>query len=655
MPRKVKFGVDHDDDDEYDMYDDDDYDDDYDYQEDSPGVQQKDVESRTKHISIDSAVWRCPICTYDNEEDMPCCDICGVFRNPLVKSGDNSNVTPVPFKFDVPSPDDIVSTGMRSSRLGSKAPASKLSMLHVPPSAMDNSKNSCGPSLRTKHSDVPANASKINIDSAENEVCTSIDGSEKQRLSSNLNQMSLNAKSENSKDVNGKRVTSELQYKPEEWMLPEKSEDTLSQLNLAIVGHVDSGKSTLSGRLLHLLGRISQKQMHKYEKDAKNQGKGSFAYAWALDESTEERERGITMTVAVAYFQTKKYHVVLLDSPGHKDFIPNMISGATQADAAVLVIDASPGSFEVGIDSSGGQTREHAQLIRSFGVDQLIVAINKMDGVEYSKDRFSMIKQQLGTFLRSCGFKDSSLSWIPLSAIENQNLVASASDVRLSSWYSGPCLLDAINSIQPPTRDYSKPLRMPICDFIKSQSQGQVSACGKLEAGALRSGSKVLLMPSGDIGIVRSLERDSQACVVARAGDNVALSLQAIEGSRVKAGDVLCHPDFPVAVANHLELKVLVLDVTTPILSGSQLEFHVHHAKEVARVVKILSLLDSKTGKVTKKAPRCLLSKQSAVLEVVTHEPVCVEEFSSSKPLGRVFLRSDGRTVAVGVITRILE
>lgn len=165
-----------------------------------------------------------------------------------------------------------------------------------------------------------------------------------------------------------------------------------------------------------------------------NQGKGSFAYAWALDESAEERERGITMTVAVAYFDTKNYHIVLLDSPGHKDFVPNMISGATQADAAILVIDASPGSFEVGIDSTGGQTREHAQLIRSFGVDQVIVAVNKMDSVEYSKDRFDTIKQQLGTFLRSCGFRDSSVSWVPLSAMENQNLVASASDVRLLSW-----------------------------------------------------------------------------------------------------------------------------------------------------------------------------------------------------------------------------
>jgi elongation factor 1 alpha-like protein len=165
-----------------------------------------------------------------------------------------------------------------------------------------------------------------------------------------------------------------------------------------------------------------------------NQGKGSFAFAWALDESAEERERGITMTVGVAYFDSKKYHVVVLDSPGHKDFVPNMISGATQADAAILVIDASVGAFEAGMDNAKGQTREHAQLIRSFGVDQIIVVINKMDVVDYSKERFDLIKQQLGTFLRTCGFRDSLISWIPLSAMENQNLVAASSDVRLLSW-----------------------------------------------------------------------------------------------------------------------------------------------------------------------------------------------------------------------------
>ncbi|KAK8349349.1 hypothetical protein V6Z12_A06G135200 [Gossypium hirsutum] len=483
---------------------------------------------------------------------------------------------------------------------------------------------------------------------------SSRNGGEANSLTSNLENISFAAKSGHSNDANPGRANSRAQYKPEKWMLPEKAEHSLTQLNLAIVGHVDSGKSTLSGRLLHLLGRISQKEMHKYEKEAKLQGKGSFAYAWALDESAEERERGITMTVAVAYFDSKRYHVVVLDSPGHKDFVPNMITGATQADASILVIDASIGSFEAGMDGTKGQTREHAQLIRSFGVDQLIVAVNKMDAVDYSKERFDLIISQLGTFLRSCGFKDSSVSWIPLSAVENQNLVSAPSNFRLS-WYHGPNLLDAIDSFQPPTREFSKPLIMPICDVIKSPSQGQVSACGKLEAGAVRSGSKVLVMPSATIATVRSLERDSQACPIGRAGDNIAVSLNGIDGNHVMAGGVLCHPDFPIAFAKHLELKVLVLDGATPILIGSQLEFHIHHAKEAARVARISSLLDSKTGKVAKKAPRCILAKQSAVVEVILQEAICVEEFSKCKVLGRVFLRTLGRTVAVGIVTRIVE
>ncbi|KAK6148633.1 hypothetical protein DH2020_019545 [Rehmannia glutinosa] len=472
--------------------------------------------------------------------------------------------------------------------------------------------------------------------------------------------VSSSAKTESSSSKTGKaeilhngKTATISQYNPETWMIPNKVDTGLSQLNLAIVGHVDSGKSTLSGRLLHLLGQISQKVMHKYEKEAKQQGKGSFAYAWALDESAEERERGITMNVGVAFFTSRKYHVVLLDSPGHRDFVPNMISGATQADAAIIVIDASMGSFEAGIDAVGGQTREHAQLVRSFGVDQIIVVVNKMDVVEYSKERFDEVKQKLGTFLRSCGFKDSSILWIPASAMENQNLVANPSDARLS-WFNGPSLLDAIDSLQLPDRYYTKPLLMPICDVIKSQSQGQVSACGKLESGAIRTGFKVLVMPSREIATARSLERDSQPCSMARAGDNVTVNLQGIEGNRVTAGGVICHPDYPVEVANHLELKILVLDVSTPIVMGSQLEFHIHHAKEAARVVKILCLLDPKTGKPSKKSPRCLLAKQNAMVEVVLQGPVCVEEYSKCKSLGRVFLRASGRTVALGILTSAL-
>ncbi|BFG18692.1 hypothetical protein CerSpe_049650 [Prunus speciosa] len=693
MPHKGHFGVDYDDD--YDVYDDYDYD--YDYDDDS-AIKNNGKALESKWETERPEVWRCSICTYDNEGSMSACDICGVLRNPVVKS--NSDKKTAPFKFDVPSPDDLVSNGLWSSRTGSKASVSDLKSskvsskvakksgaVSVQSSAEWSDSSSAigqtseqdrideGNQLENRtvsyhdgSSDIitlqangrlsdssSASQPRSRHESVDESTNSSVIRGKQQSVTSGLKSLDLDARSGSSNNVNVRGSHSQGDYKPEKWMLPDQAVDTLTQLNLAIVGHVDSGKSTLSGRLLHLLGRISKKEMHKYEKEAKLQGKGSFAYAWALDESAEERERGITMTVAVAYFDSRKYHVVVLDSPGHKDFVPNMISGATQADAAILLIDASVGAFEAGVDGSKGQTKEHAQLIRSFGVDQIIVAVNKMDIVEYSKDRFDLIKQRLGTFLRSCGFKDSLVSWIPLSAMENQNLVAAPSDARFSSWYHGPYLLDAIDSLQPPTREFSKPLLMPICDVIKSSSQGQVSACGKLEAGALRSGFKVLVMPSGELGTVRSLERDSQACVIARAGDNVAVTLQGIDGGHVMAGGVLCHPGFPVAVAKHLELKVLVLDVTTPILIGSQLEFHIHHAKEAARVIKISSLLDPKTGKVTRKAPRCLTAKQNAIVEVVLHQPVCVEEFSNSRALGRAFLRALGSTIAVGIVTRIIE
>ncbi|XP_011652519.1 HBS1-like protein isoform X5 [Cucumis sativus] len=707
MPRKVSHGLDYDDD--YDDYDD------YDYYDNDFDVEEKATEKIpvTKEEPKGHKLWRCSICTYDNEDSFSVCDICGVLRIPLDNNRNTQDDRTVPFKFDIPSPDDVVSNGLRSSKVGLKAAnhndfnslifssdttkisannaaltsksahsASTLSQMSKSGNIGDKQLNTKGSansgisigkktmvieelntsisvtknlqSRDNRSSGTSSSKSAGKFDSMDESSNPSVDWERSQSLAGGLNNMVLNVKSAYANYISGIGKTSNPQYKHDKWMLPDKAVDTLTQLNLAIVGHVDSGKSTLSGRLLHLLGRVSQKEMHKYEKEAKSMGKGSFAYAWALDESAEERERGITMTVGVAFFDSKRYHIVVLDSPGHKDFVPNLISGATQADAAVLVIDASVGAFEAGMDSSKGQTREHVQLIRSFGVDQIIVAVNKMDVVEYSKDRYEFIKLQLGTFIRSCGYKDSSLSWIPLSAMANQNLVTAPSDVHFLSWYRGPNLLEAIDSLQPPTREFSKPLLMPICDVVRSLSLGQVSACGKLEAGALQSGSKVLIMPSGDKATVRTLERNSQACKIARAGDNVTVTLQGVEPSSVMSGGVLCHPDFPVAAAKHLELKILTLEYATPILIGSQLEIHIHHVKEAARVARIVSLLDSKTGKVTKKAPRCLSAKQSAVIEVVLQSPVCVEAFSTSRALGRVFLRTMGRTIAVGIVTQLI-
>ncbi|XP_066348578.1 uncharacterized protein [Miscanthus floridulus] len=560
----------------------------------------------------------------------------------------------VPFKFDTPSPDDMVITGLKSSRNFRKVDTEVLVKDSVDVTGKEMTDNdilltekstSMDPSASVQLDEVGGTTS--NVPSSSQNITLVLDHK--------LQHLSLERKPKNSKP-NIKKAASVSHYKPEPWMLQSEDQEIRKQLSLAIVGHVDSGKSTLCGRLRHALGLISKKQMHKYEKEAKEKGKGSFAYAWAMDESSDERERGITMTVAVAYFNSENYRVVLLDSPGHKDFVPNMISGATQADAAILVVDASIGSFEAGMGVNGiGQTKEHSQLIRSFGVENLIVAINKMDVVEYSKERFQSIKLQLGIFLRSCGYKDSSVTWVPLSAMANENLVTASSDSRLLSWYNGDCLLKAIDSLPPPHRDVSRPLRLPICDVIASHTLGQVAVCGKVESGGIRTGSKVLAMPSGDIATVRTIERDSSTCNLARAGDNVAIGLHGIDPGHIVSGGVLCHPDFPVHIASHLELKILVLEITMPILVGLQFELHIHHARVSARLVKILSSLDQKTGKALKEMPRLLTARQAAVVEVKLDREVCAEEFSTLKALGRVFLRSQGNTVAVGIVTRILD
>ncbi|XP_048559878.1 HBS1-like protein isoform X2 [Triticum urartu] len=582
----------------------------------------------------------------------------------------------VPFKFDVPSPDDMVSAGLKSSRhLRKAAPSVDFTRKEVmgDDDHVAVKDTSTDPSSSVKLGGIGGTSSGFATDYCimgkkvmdDNDILvekdTSTDPSSSVKLDetlildNELQHLSIERKPKNSK-AKIKKPVPVLQYKPEPWMLQGKDLEMPRQLNLAIVGHVDSGKSTLCGRLLHALGRISKKQMHKNEKEAKEKGKGSFAYAWAMDESADERARGITMNVGVAYFDTKNYQVVMLDSPGHKDFVPNMISGVTQADAAVLVVDASLGSFESGMGVNGvGQTKEHSQLIRSFGVENLIVAVNKMDSVEYSVERFNYVKSQLGIFLRSCGYKESAITWVPLSAMENENLVTAASDTRLSSWFHGTCLLEAIDSSAAPHRDVSKPLRLPICDVISSHVLGQVAVCGKVVCGAIRSDSKVLVMPSGELATVKIIERDSSRLSSARAGDNVAIGLQGIDPIHVMSGGVLCHPDYPVSVASSLELKILVLDIIVPILPGLQFELHAHHAKVSASLVRIVSLLDQKTGKASAKKPRMLTARQAAIIEVKLEREVCVEEFGTLKALGRAFLRSQGSTVAVGVVTRVVQ
>ncbi|PKA50017.1 Elongation factor 1-alpha C [Apostasia shenzhenica] len=658
MPRKTNYKPDYDEnyDDDYDAYDDYDGYDDYDY----GSSKQESGKTYEEGKKINRPVlWSCSICTYDNDQSLVYCEICGVLREPSIAPGKDG---PVKVFADAAS---NATEKRRTTKVkqkhgisaNSRTLLSQLSQLGVG----DSSPTPYNMSQPDNRSSLLSDKRPIDRSTASLATANMLDENKGNNANINKNTPQTLANDPDRLRLDKSLATNRKEdtladCKLEKGLPHDQGHRTHNQLNLAIVGHVDSGKSTLSGRLLHLMGRISKKEMHKYEKEAKEKGKGSFSYAWAMDESAEERERGITMTVAIAYFDSRNYHVVLLDSPGHKDFVPNMIAGATQADAAVLVVDASVGSFEAGMDGGGfGQTREHAQLIRSFGVEQLIVAVNKMDLVGYSNERFDFIKAQLGSFLRSCGFKESAIAWIPLSVIENQNLVKPASDTRLSSWYCGLCFLDQIDTLQPPVRDVTKPLRLPICDVTRLHTLGQVAVSGKLEAGIVQNGSKVLIMPSGHLATVRSIERDASACSSAGAGDNVAISLQGIDSVHLMAGGVLCHPHFPVAIATRLELKVLVLDITIPIITGTHVEFHIHHAKEAARIVKIVSLLDPKTGKVAKSSPRVLKAKQSAIIVVELDVPVCVEEFSKCKALGRAFLRSSGNTIAVGIVTRVFD
>lgn len=438
-----------------------------------------------------------------------------------------------------------------------------------------------------------------------------------------------------------------------------------SRLHLVVLGHVDAGKSTLMGRLLHDLGQVGAKEVQRNQREAAQAGKGSFAWAWVLDERPEERARGVTVDVAMSHFTTPRFNVTLLDAPGHRDFVPNMITGAAQADAALLLVDGSPGGFEAGFGGDevvaagagggGGQTREHAQLARSLGIEQLAVVISKLDTVGYSQARFREVQGQLLPFLKGCGFREGALQWLPAVGPSGQNLAAPPTEAALKAWWSGPTVVQAVDSFQPRERATERPLRLPVSDVTtKGKQGGGVGVGGKLEGGAVRVGTKVALVPSGEVATVKAIEVDGQLAALARAGDTADLTLQGLDPANLFIGAVLCHPAFPVPLVAKFEARLVVLDVAVPILKGQNVTIHAHTAREAGHVSALLSVLDAKTGEVVKRNPRCLVKGQTAIVQVTPARAMCLEEYADYRALGRVALRDGGRTVAVGVVSSIL-
>jgi elongation factor 1 alpha-like protein len=469
------------------------------------------------------------------------------------------------------------------------------------------------------------------------------------------------------------------------------------ELHLVILGHVDAGKSTLTGRLLADVGAVPGRSAAALARAATAAGKGSFGWAWILDASEDERARGVTVDVAAARFGPTRHWacVALADAPGHRDFVPAAMTGAAAADAAVLVVDGTPGGFEAGFSGGGGggggagaggfgQTREHAALARALGVGQVIVAVTKLDGLSWPADRFAEVRAVLGPFLASLGFPPSRTQWLPVSAPDGQNVSAPPTDERLASWWGGgrggvepggasaddpfPTLLSAIDALSPVPRESTGPLRLPVSDVGKGP-RGTVTLAGRLAAGAVCPGMRVVVVPGGATATVDSVATVSgggggdgpggggasalslSPSPLAVAGQGAEVCLAGLPGPEaVSAGCVVCPSSAPAPAWPSFTARLVVMDTpgAPPLLRGASVTLHAHAAREAAVVTGLVALVDPATGQATRAKPRLVQRGACALVTIAPARPVSLDP--ECKGLARIALRDGGRTVAVGVV-----
>ncbi|MCE4610562.1 MAG: translation elongation factor EF-1 subunit alpha [Desulfurococcales archaeon] len=427
--------------------------------------------------------------------------------------------------------------------------------------------------------------------------------------------------------------------------MPEKP-----HLNLVVIGHVDHGKSTLVGHILYRLGYIEEKKMKELEEQAKARGKESFKYAWILDKLKEERERGITIDLTFVKFETKRYVFTIIDAPGHRDFVKNMITGASQADAAILVVSARKGEFEAGM-SPEGQTREHLLLARTMGINQIIVAVNKMDApdVNYDKKRYEQIVAILKKFMKGLGYDPEKIPFIPVSAWKGDNLIERSPNMP---WYNGPTLVEALDMLKPPEKPVDKPLRIPIQNVYSIPGAGTVPV-GRVETGVLKVGDKVVFMPPGVVGEVRSIQMHYQDLPKAEPGDNIGFAVRGVSRSDIRRGDVAGHLDKPPTVAEEFTARVIVIWHPSAIAVGYTPVIHVHTASVSARIVEIVAKLDPRTGQVVEKNPQFIKQGEAAIVKFKPIKPMVIETFKDFPQLGRFAMRDMNRTVGIGIVTEV--
>ncbi len=419
----------------------------------------------------------------------------------------------------------------------------------------------------------------------------------------------------------------------------------LPKINIMTAGHVDAGKSTLIGRLLYDSGAIREDQMRKLKELAKELKKETFEFAFLMDRLKEERERGVTIDIMHTPFESKKYYYTVIDAPGHRDFVKNMITGASQADAAILVVSAKPGE---GVQE---QTREHTFLLKVLGINQLLVAINKMDAANYDEKRYNELVAEVKKLLQSVGYKVDAIPFVPVSAYVGDNVVHKSDKMP---WYKGPTLVDAMDAtIQPPEQPIDKPLRIPIQDAYSITGVGTVPV-GRVETGILKVNDKVIFMPSGAVGEVKSIEMFHKQQPEARPGDNIGFNVRGIGKNDVKRGDVCGHVSNPPTVAKEFTAQIIVLNHPTVITAGYTPVFHLGTASVACKIEEIIAKIDPKTGTVVQEHPDFIKTGDAARIRVVPTKPMVVEKQSDFPQLARFAIRDMGQTVAAGIVLDVV-
>jgi elongation factor 1-alpha len=422
-------------------------------------------------------------------------------------------------------------------------------------------------------------------------------------------------------------------------------------MNLVVVGHVDNGKSTIVGHLLVDMGVIDQRTIDSFAKESEETGKGdTFKYAWVLDSIKDERERGITIDLAFQKFETSKYFYTLIDAPGHRDFIKNMITGASEADAAILVVSVKPGETEAATDP-GGQAREHAFLSRTLGVSQIVVALNKMDDSGYSEARYNEVKEIVEKMLKLVGYNLSKISFIPVSGWKGDNLIKKSENMP---WYKGPTLGESLDLFEPPEKPLGKPLRIPIQDVYSITGVGTVPV-GRVETGVLKANQKVMVMPSGVTGEVKSIETHHTQMESAEAGDNIGFNLRGVDKKSIKRGDVIGPVDNPPNAAKEFEAQIIIIHHPTAMAPGYTPVLHAHTAQVAATLSEFVAKIDPKTGGAVEEKPKFLKTGDAAIVRIKPVRPLAIETFKEFPEIGRFALRDMGTTIAAGVVKSIIE